>query len=584
MSSLQETFYVPARIHYGLSLHAHPIGCRSTCFYCGKLQRMSVQRMSANHQERFLPVWHQSNLPLSCSTKFNRMFKKIVIANRGEIAVRIIRSCREMGISTVALYSDADRMAKHVLLADEAYPIGPAPSQESYLNAEKIIAVAQTCGADALHPGYGFLSENVHLARLCETAGITFIGPRAETIEQMGDKIAAREAMIAAGVPVVPGIERQLNSAADAESLCQQIGFPVILKAAAGGGGKGMRLIRTLEEVRSAYEAARSEALASFGDATVYIEKYIEEPHHIEFQILGDKHGNILHLYDRECSIQRRHQKVIEESPSPFLTDELRQRMGATAVAAAKAVGYVGAGTIEFLVDRQGNYYFLEMNTRLQVEHPVTEEVVGLDLVKEQIFIAAGRPLQYKQTDIVQRGHAIECRICAEDPENNFMPSPGVVCQLTEPNGLGVRIDGYIYEGYEIPVWYDPMISKLIVHAVKREYALERMHSALNECKITGVTTNIPYLNAILHRPDFVAGNYNTAFLEQNGEAIADYCRTNHPGEEQAQELEDLALIAAHVDYLALLERGGNSATTSTSTDPSNRWREFGKRKGVLGI
>ena len=264
-----------------------------------------MQRMSANHQELFLPVWHQSDLPSSCSTKFNRMFKKIVIANRGEIAVRIIRSCREMGISTVALYSDADRMAKHVLLADEAYPIGPAPSQESYLNAEKIIAVAQTCGADALHPGYGFLSENVHLARLCETAGITFIGPRAETIEQMGDKIAAREAMIAAGVPVVPGIERQLNSAADAESLCQQIGFPVILKAAAGGGGKGMRLIRTLEEVRSAYEAARSEALASFGDATVYIEKYIEEPHHIEFQILGDQHGNIIHLYDRECSIQR---------------------------------------------------------------------------------------------------------------------------------------------------------------------------------------------------------------------------------------------------------------------------------------
>lgn len=543
-----------------------------------------MQRMSANHQELFLPVWHQSDLSLSCSTKFNRMFKKIVIANRGEIAVRIIRSCREMGISTVALYSDADRMAKHVLLADEAYPIGPAPSQESYLNAEKIIAIAQTCGADALHPGYGFLSENVHLARLCEMAGITFIGPRAETIEQMGDKIAAREAMIAAGVPVVPGIERQLDSTVDAESLCQQIGFPVILKAAAGGGGKGMRLIRTLEEVRSSYEAARSEALASFGDATVYIEKYIEEPHHIEFQILGDKHGNIIHLYDRECSIQRRHQKVIEESPSPFLTDELRRRMGATAVAAAKAVGYVGAGTIEFLVDQQGNYYFLEMNTRLQVEHPITEEVVGLDLVKEQIFIAAGRPLQYKQTDIVQRGHAIECRICAEDPENNFMPSPGVVCQLTEPNGLGVRIDGYIYEGYEIPVWYDPMISKLIVHAVKREYALERMHSALNEYKITGVTTNIPYLNAILHRPDFVTGNYNTAFLEQNGEEIADYCRTNHPGEEQAQELEDLALIAAHVDYLALLERGGSSATTSTSTDPSNRWREFGKRKGVLGI
>ncbi len=512
------------------------------------------------------------------------MFKKVVIANRGEIAVRIIRSCREMGIGTVALYSDADRMAKHVLLADEAYHIGAASSQESYLNVEKIIAVARACGADALHPGYGFLSENSHLARMCESAGIAFIGPRAETIEQMGDKIAAREAMIAAGVPVVPGIERQLDSVADAESLCQQIGFPVILKAAAGGGGKGMRLIRTLEEVRSAYETARSEALASFGDATVYIEKYIEEPHHIEFQILGDKQGNIIHLYDRECSIQRRHQKVIEESPSPFLTDELRQRMGATAVAAAKAVGYVGAGTIEFLVDRQGNYYFLEMNTRLQVEHPVTEEVIGLDLVKEQIFIAAGQPLQYKQTDIVQRGHAIECRVCAEDPENNFMPAPGVVCQLTEPNGLGIRIDGYIYEDYEIPIWYDPMISKLIVHAVKREYAIERMSRALDEYKITGVTTNIAYLNAILHMPDFVNGDYNTAFLEQNGEAIADYCCTNHPSDEQAEELENLALIAAHIDYLNLLEKSGGSSTSSTSADPSNRWREFGKRKGVLGI
>lgn len=545
---------------------------------------MSVQRMFAHHQGFVLPVWNQSDLPLSCSTKSTRMFKKVVIANRGEIAVRIIRSCREMGISTVALYSDADRMAKHVLLADEAYPIGPAPSQESYLNVKKIIAVARACGADALHPGYGFLSENSHLARMCESAGIAFIGPRAETIEQMGDKIAAREAMIAAGVPVVPGIERQLDSVADAESLCQQIGFPVILKAAAGGGGKGMRLIRTLEEVRSAYETARSEALASFGDATVYIEKYIEEPHHIEFQILGDKQGNIIHLYDRECSIQRRHQKVIEESPSPFLTDELRQRMGATAVAAAKAVGYVGAGTIEFLVDRQGNYYFLEMNTRLQVEHPVTEEVIGLDLVKEQIFIAAGQPLQYKQTDIVQRGHAIECRVCAEDPENNFMPAPGVVCQLTEPNGLGIRIDGYIYEGYEIPIWYDPMISKLIVHAVKREYAIERMCRALDEYKITGVTTNIAYLNAILHMPDFVNGDYNTAFLEQNGEAIADYCCTNHPSDEQAEELEDLALIAAHIDYLNLLEKSGGSSTSSTSADPSNRWREFGKRKGVLGI
>jgi acetyl-CoA carboxylase biotin carboxylase subunit len=497
-----------------------------------------------------------------------------VIANRGEIAVRIIRSCREMGIGSVALYSDADRMSRHVMLADEAYNVGPAPSKESYLDMDRIIAAALECGADAVHPGYGFLSENAEFARRCEAAGITFIGPRAETIERMGDKISARRCMIEAGVPVVPGIERKLESAAEAVEICRGIGFPVILKAASGGGGKGMRLIRSEDEVVEAYTAARSEALSSFGDETVYIEKYIEEPHHIEFQVLGDTFGNVVHLYDRECSVQRRHQKIVEESPSPFLTPQLREEMGRTAVAAAAAVGYVGAGTIEFLVDKDHNFYFLEMNTRLQVEHPVTEEVLGLDLVKEQIYIASGQPLHMKQSEVFQRCHSIECRICAEDADNGFMPSPGLIRQVTEPNGLGVRIDSYIYEGYEIPIWYDPMISKLIVRATTREYAIERMRAALDEYKITGIKTNIRYLNAIMHTPDFVRGSYDTAFLEKNEETIARYRHENHL-EAAADEhlVEDMTMIAALVNY----EMNGESAAATPPTATLNRWRAFGR-------
>ena len=510
------------------------------------------------------------------------MVRKLIIANRGEIAIRIIRSCREMDIRSVALYSDADRMSKHVMLADEAYSIGPAPSKESYLDIDRIIEVTLACGADAVHPGYGFLSENTEFARRCEAAGITFIGPRAETIEQMGDKISARQSMIAAGVPIVLGVERKLESVAEAQKACNQIGYPVILKAASGGGGKGMRLIWSEAEVAEAYAAAKSEALSSFGDETVYIEKYIEEPHHIEFQVLGDTYGNIIHLYDRECSIQRRHQKVVEESPSPFLSPELREQMGQTAVAAAKTVGYVGAGTVEFLVDKNGSYYFLEMNTRLQVEHPVTEEVLQLDLVKEQIYIAAGEPLHLKQSDIVQRGHSIECRICAEDTDNQFMPSPGLVKQVTEPNGLGVRVDSYIYEGYEIPIWYDPMISKLIVRATTRKYAIERIRAALDEYKITGIKTNISYLNAIMNTPDFVKGSYNTAFLEKNEDAISRYRRENHP--DDTELIEDMTMIAAQINYLVTLEESNGLPATATSTGTLNRWREFGKRKGVLGI
>ena len=385
-------------------------------------------------------------------------------------------------------------------------------------------------------------------------------------------------------MPVVPGIQRQLESATEAERICREIGLPVILKAASGGGGKGMRLIRSESEIGEAYAAAKSEALSSFGDETVYIEKYIEEPHHIEFQILGDAHGNIVHLYDRECSVQRRHQKIVEESPSPFLTDELRQEMGKTAAAAARAVGYVGAGTIEFLVDKNRNFYFLEMNTRLQVEHPVTEEVLGLDLVKEQIYIASGRPLHLRQTDIVQRGHSIECRICAEDADNGFMPSPGLVKQVTEPNGLGIRIDSYIYEGYEIPVYYDPMISKLIVRATTREYAVQRMRAALDEYKVTGIKTNISYLNAIMHTPDFVRGGYDTAFLEKNEKIIHRYLREPFPAGADDRLVEDLVLIAAQIDYLVMQQEGGGSSPAAADTGTLNRWREFGKRKGVMGI
>ena len=419
------------------------------------------------------------------------MIRKVLIANRGEIAVRIMRSCREMGIRTVAVFSEADRASRHVMYADEAYLIGPAIAANSYLSIEKIIEVAKEARADAIHPGYGFLSENATFARRCKEEGIIFIGPRPETIEMMGDKIEARKCMEKAGVPIVPGTEEPLQSVEEAIELCNKIGYPVMLKASMGGGGKGMRLIHNEGEVEEAYNMARSESLSSFGDNTVYLEKFVEEPHHIEFQILGDNHGNAIHLFDRECSIQRRHQKIVEESPSPFLTPELREEMGRCAVRAAKAVNYSGAGTIEFLVDKHRHFYFLEMNTRLQVEHPVTEEVVGVDLVKEQIRVANDEVLHLKQEDIRQRGHAIECRICAEDTENNFIPSPGIIKQLMEPNGIGVRIDSYVYEGYEIPIYYDPMIGKLIVWATTRQYAIERMRRVLYEYKITGLKTNL---------------------------------------------------------------------------------------------
>src|SRR5512133_1473559 len=429
--------------------------------------------------------------------------KKILIANRGEIAVRIMRSCREMGIETVAVYSDADRSSLHVRYATEAYHIGPSASSESYLRMDKILEVARISGAEAIHPGYGFLSENAQFARECKEAGIKFIGPSAESIDAMGDKISARKRMIAAGVPVVPGTTEKIVDEDEAIRIIRGIGLPVMIKASAGGGGKGMRLVRKEEDIKPSIRSAKSEAKTAFGDDALYIEKYIESPHHIEFQVLADQYGDAVHLFERECSVQRRHQKVIEETPSPIMTPEVRERMGACAVAATKAANYEGAGTIEFIVDDQLNFYFLEMNTRLQVEHPITERVVGVDLVREQILVAEGHPLPFRQKDLKMNGHSMECRIYAEDTDNNFMPNPGKITHITEPLGLGVRCDGYVYEGYTIPAYYDSLISKLIVWGRTRDEAIERMRRALYEYKITGVKTTIRFLERIMDTPDF---------------------------------------------------------------------------------
>lgn len=500
------------------------------------------------------------------------MIKKVLVANRGEIAIRVMRSCREMGIETVAVYSDADRKAMHVRYADDAYPIGPAPSAESYLKMDKIIEVAKQSGADAIHPGYGFLSENARFAELCQKEGIIFIGPSPYAINTMGDKITARKTMIAAGVPVVPGTTEPIRDIKKAVEVIREIGLPVMIKASAGGGGKGMRLVKHEDEIVNSVSAARSEAKAAFGDDAVYIEKYISSPHHIEFQVLGDQHGNIVHLFERECSVQRRHQKVVEETPSPIMTPEVRMKMGADAVAAAKAVDYYGAGTIEFIVDDNLNYYFLEMNTRLQVEHPITERVVGVDLVKQQINIANGLPLPFRQEDLKQSGHAIEVRIYAEDPDNNFMPSPGVIKHITEPLGLGVRHDGYAYVGYEIPMYYDPMISKLIVWGENRQDAIARLKRALYAYKITGVKTSIPYLHRILEVPAFVEGRYNTHFIEENREYL-------QPRPVCTERCMDVAAIAAFVDYVNKLER---LQPEKPQKHLGNNWKDFGRKRSVL--
>lgn len=443
------------------------------------------------------------------------MFSKVLIANRGEIAVRVMRACREMSVRTVAVYSEVDRGALHVRYADEAYLLGPAPSTESYLRIDRILEIAQRCGADAIHPGYGFLAENPEFARACEQAGVVFIGPPIAAMELMGSKTASRHALIEAGLPVVPGTDRNLESIEEVSSVTEQIGFPLMLKASAGGGGKGLRLVTSAAELESAYRNARSEAQNAFNDSAIYIEKYVDRPRHVEIQILGDLHGNLIHLGERECTLQRRHQKVVEECPSPLLDENMRRAMGETAVRIGKLAGYANAGTVEFLVDRDRNFYFLEMNTRLQVEHPVTEMVVGIDLVKEQLRIAAGEPLRWRQEDVQLRGAALECRIYAEDPANNFFPSPGHIRRLQVPRGPGIRSDSGVYEGWTVPLEYDPLLAKLVAWGSDRAEAVARMRCALGEYEVFGVQTNLPFFRRVLEHPDFLAGEFDTGFIDR---------------------------------------------------------------------
>lgn len=443
------------------------------------------------------------------------MFDKILIANRGEIAVRIIRACREMGIKTVAVYSEADRDCLHTLLADEAICIGPAPSTQSYLNMERILTATVAMKADAIHPGFGFLSENARFAELCEKCNITFIGPSADIINRMGNKSEARKTMMDAGVPVVPGGKEAVHEVEEARLVAEKIGYPVMIKASSGGGGKGMRISRGSEDFDANFQNAQMESIKGFSDDTMYIEKYIEKPRHIEFQIMADKHGNVVHLGERDCSIQRRHQKVLEEAPCDVITQDLRERMGDTAVRAAKAVGYENAGTIEFLLDKNKDFYFMEMNTRIQVEHPVTEMVTGMDLIKEQIRVAAGEKLSVSQEDVVIKGHAIECRINAENPSKNFMPCPGLITNVHAPGGNGVRVDSHIYSDYKVPANYDSMLMKLIVYDKDRASAIAKMRSALGELVIEGIETNVNFQYEILENEAFQEGNTDTGFIEK---------------------------------------------------------------------
>ena len=455
---------------------------------------------------------HMETSPSSC--------RKVLVANRGEIAVRILRTLREMGIPSVAVYSDADKNALHVRMADEAVYLGASPSRESYLVIEKILDACKQTGADAVHPGYGFLSEKAEFARACKAAGITFIGPDASAMDAMGYKTSARERMVAAGVPVVPGANA--TSFDELAIAAGQVGYPVMLKAAGGGGGKGMRFVEHPDDLRAAYDRARSEAKSAFGDDYVYLEKAIVKPRHVEIQVLGDQHGNVVHLFERDCSIQRRHQKVVEETPSPshVRTDELIARMGEVAVRAAKAVGYYSAGTCEFLLAQDGSFYFLEMNTRLQVEHPITELITGLDLVREMIRVARGEHLGYTQADVRARGHAIQCRVYAEDPTTNFLPSPGKLEVLRTPSGPGVRDDSGAYEGFEIPSFYDPLVSKLCVWAPTRALAVERMRRALSEYIVCGIRTNLPFHLSLLHHDEFIRGEYDTGFIPNHPELL----------------------------------------------------------------
>jgi acetyl-CoA carboxylase biotin carboxylase subunit len=510
------------------------------------------------------------------------MFTKILIANRGEIALRIIRACQELGVKTVAVYSEADAHAPHVREADEAVLVGPPPSSQSYLVGERLIEVAKRVGAEAIHPGYGFLSERAWFARAVREAGLVFIGPPAEAIEAMGSKTAARQLAIAAGVPVVPGNTEGVKDAAEAMAIAEQYGFPVLLKAAAGGGGKGMRVVRQASELADALASARREALNAFGDDAVYLEKYIEGPRHIEIQVLADRHGNVVHLGERECSVQRRHQKMIEEAPSVAVSSELRARMGATAVAAAKAAGYVNAGTCEFLLDRDGQYYFLEMNTRIQVEHPVTELVTGLDLVQWQIRIAAGHPLPFAQKDFTPRGWAIECRITSEDPSNGFLPSTGRIDYLHLPTGPGVRWDGGVESGSVVGLHYDPMLAKLIVHAPTRALAIARMRRALLELTIDGIETSRGFHLRVMDHADFQRGDITIQWLEQH---LPELTAPRH----DAETLRIAAIAAALVAHEERMSgrvataspASGSNTTAPTAASNTNGWAALARREGL---
>ena len=497
-----------------------------------------------------------------------RLIQKVLIANRGEIALRVVRACREMGLATVAVYSDADRAALHVLHADEAYHLGPAPASESYLRGELILEIARRSGADAIHPGYGFLSENADFAEACATAGVIFIGPPANAMRILGSKTRARQAADAAEMPRVPGTVTGLTGVDEAVRVAAGIGYPVMLKAAAGGGGKGMRAVASPGELASAYAAASSEAERSFGSGEVYLEKLIERPRHIEIQLMADEHGGCLYLGERECSVQRRHQKVIEEAPSAVVGEDLRRRMGEAAVRLALSAGYVNAGTVEFLVDDAQNFYFLEMNTRLQVEHPVTEMVTGLDLVQMQIRVAMGEPLGLKQEDVRLRGHALECRIYAEDPENNFFPSPGLITQLVQPGGPGIREDCGVYAGWTVPLEYDPMLSKLVAFAETREMAIDRMLRALDEYAIGGIRTNIGLFRRILRDADFRAARMDTGYLERllAGSVVV----------EEARIPEDVVAVAA-----VLLASSAKNNAPMVDAVQESRWAAAGREEGL---
>ncbi len=505
------------------------------------------------------------------------MFKKILIANRGEIAVRAIRACRDLGISPVAVYSEADADAVHVRLCDEAVCIGPAPSVESYLRIPAIIEAAKTTNAAAIHPGYGFLAENADFAAAVAKAGLTFIGPNPEAMQIMGSKTSARRAAIEAGVPIVPGTVEALNSFDEAKALADKFGYPVMLKASAGGGGKGMRQIESADELKSGFDNAKAEAAAAFGDSSLYLEKVVVRPRHIEIQVFADQQGNVVHLGERECSIQRRHQKVVEECPSPINDPKLRDAMGDAAVKLARAVNYVGAGTVEFLVaDETREFYFLEMNTRLQVEHPVTELVTGIDLVREQISVAAGAPLSFSQSDVQWKGHAIECRVYAEDPENNFFPSPGRISYLKLPFGPGIRDDSGIELNSEVSIYYDPLISKLAAWGRTREESIDRLRRALDEYEVGGIKTTLPFFREIVRDEEFQAARLDTGFIARFNERRSKSADSNKPDQTQ----EDIAVIAAAIYYVAAQRK---ASFNSGSGDSQNRWKMSGRQSLLHG-